>query len=44
MTAVLRASPYSLVFRDLVVAKVKSTNAIGWADSYSEENTAGAMV
>jgi len=40
----LRASPYSLDFRTLVIAKVKAMNTIGWATNYSGLNTAGAKI
>jgi len=40
----LRAAPYSLNFRTLLIAKVKAKNAIGWATNFSQENTTGAMI
>lgn len=39
----LRAAPYSLVYADLVVAKVRASNAIGWGP-YSQPNSVGALV
>jgi len=40
----LRASPFSLLFNEIVVAKVSSTNAVGTSSGYSPENTAGALI
>lgn len=40
----LRQAPYSLVYNDLVVAKIRARNSIGWANEYSEENTDGAKI
>lgn len=39
----LRASPISLVYPNLVVAKYKAKNAIGWG-AYSPENSSGATI
>jgi hypothetical protein len=33
-----------LEYNDLVVAKIRARNAIGFADLYSDENTDGARV
>lgn len=40
----LRLPPYNLVYGDLVVAKVKARNSIGWSVEYSDENTVGAHI
>jgi hypothetical protein len=42
--SVLREAPYSLEFTDLVVAKIRARNSIGWANEYSDENTYGAHI
>ena len=42
MTA-LRAAPYSLGYANLVVAKLRARNDIGWSP-LSSENGAGALV
>jgi hypothetical protein len=42
--SVLRQPPYSLEYNEMVVAKVKARNSIGWAASYSTPNTVGALV
>lgn len=44
VTEVLRVSPYGLVFKDPVIAIVKARNAIGWAQSFSNENTIFATI
>lgn len=44
MTSVLRQPPYSLSYKDLVVARVRARNAIGWAHSFSDPNTIGAHI
>lgn len=44
MQSVLRQSPYSLEYSDLVIAKVKARNSIGWAESFSPENEVGAQI
>ena len=44
LQSVLREAPYSLEYTDLVVAKVRARNLIGWANEYSDENTAGALI
>jgi len=44
MKTILREAPYSLVFKDLVIAKFRSRNAIGWSNNYSNENSVGALV
>lgn len=44
MQSVLRQAPYSLEYNDLVVAKIKARNSIGWASSYSDENSVGAKI
>lgn len=41
--SVLRAAPYSLVYGDLTVAKVRAANSVGWG-SYSNDNGVGASV
>lgn len=41
---VLRAAPYSLDFRTLIIAKAKARNAIGWNSNYSSLNTIGAKI
>jgi hypothetical protein len=34
----LRASPYSLKFKDYVFAKIRAKNALGWSEPYSDLN------
>jgi hypothetical protein len=40
----LRADPYLLQYQDPVMARVKSRNAIGWAEDWSPESTVYATV
>jgi hypothetical protein len=44
MQSVLRSAPYSLEYNDLVVAKIKARNTIGWAEEFSDENSSGARI
>jgi hypothetical protein len=44
VASVLRQQPYNLVFKDPVYAIIKARNIIGWADSYSNENTVYATI
>lgn len=44
MQSVLRQEPYNLEYADLVVAKILSRNAIGWAESFSAPNDVGAQI
>ena len=41
--SVLRASPFSLQYNDLVVAKARARNIWGYG-AYSESNTSGAYI
>lgn len=36
--------PYNLKQGDLVVAKIKARNSIGWAENFSTPNTIGALI
>jgi hypothetical protein len=42
MQSVLRLEPFNLEFNDLVAAKIRSRNAIGWSLDFSEPNDVGA--
>lgn len=44
MQSVLRQSPYSLEYNDLVVVKIRARNSIGMAIEFSDENTLGARI
>lgn len=44
VVTVLRADPYSLVFQDPIIARVKSRNIIGWSINYSLDNSIYATV
>lgn len=44
VVTVLRVEPYSLVFQDPIIARVKSRNIIGWALDYSLENSIYATI
>jgi len=44
MQSVLRQEPFSLEYSELVVAKIRSRNAIGWSLNFSAENEVGALI